>query len=291
MSKHLPLLAILWAYLLAGSLYAVYTPPWQAPDEPAHYNYIRQLADGRFPVMQNQDYDEAYRNAAVSSGFAAQYDITRLSYEDYQPPLYYLLQTPLFWLTGGHLVALRLMAVLLGAITLTLAYNVAQHVFQQRWLALTAVAFIAFLPQHVAIQASLNNDALSELLIAAMLAVLVRYHPHHQRENMHFRLLALLLGLGFLTKVTTYLMAPVIAVPLLWHNWPQVSSTIRKGLQQIALPAALLGSLWWVRNLTVYGWPDFLGIEAHDAAVVGQLLTKDYIAQQGVNNALQAFIY
>ncbi len=291
MSKHLPLLAILWAYLLAGSLYAVYTPPWQAPDEPAHYNYIRQLANGRFPIMQNQDYDEAYRNAAVSSGFAPQYDITRLSYEDYQPPLYYLLQTPLFWLTDGNLVTLRLMAVLMGALTLALAYSVAQHVFQQRWLTLTAVAFIAFLPQHVAIQASLNNDALSELLIAAMLAVLVRYHPHHQRENRLLRLLAVLLGLGFLTKVTTYLMAPVIAVPLLWHYWPQVSIAIRKGLQQVALPAALIGSLWWVRNLAVYGWPDFLGIQAHDAAVVGQLLTRDYIARQGANNALQAFLY
>jgi hypothetical protein len=29
---------IVFIYLVLGTLYAVYTPPWQAPDEPAHYN-------------------------------------------------------------------------------------------------------------------------------------------------------------------------------------------------------------------------------------------------------------
>ncbi|MDI6834774.1 MAG: MarR family winged helix-turn-helix transcriptional regulator, partial [Rhizobiaceae bacterium] len=31
-------------YLALASLYAIRTPAWQAPDEPAHYNYIRQIA-------------------------------------------------------------------------------------------------------------------------------------------------------------------------------------------------------------------------------------------------------
>jgi len=35
---------ILLGYLVAGALYAIYTPPWQAPDEPAHFNYLRQVA-------------------------------------------------------------------------------------------------------------------------------------------------------------------------------------------------------------------------------------------------------
>jgi len=36
-----PLLLILLAYFVAGTLYAVQTPRWQGPDEPAHYNYLR----------------------------------------------------------------------------------------------------------------------------------------------------------------------------------------------------------------------------------------------------------
>ncbi|MCP4427108.1 MAG: hypothetical protein GY803_21690, partial [Chloroflexi bacterium] len=73
MQKHAPFLMILLAYLVIGWLYASLTPDWQAPDEPAHYNYVRQLANGRFPIMAQGDYDEAYKNEVVSSGFAPQY--------------------------------------------------------------------------------------------------------------------------------------------------------------------------------------------------------------------------
>lgn len=288
MRKNLPLIAILLAYILVGNLYAALTPDWQAPDEPAHYNYIRQLANGRFPIMTTQDYDEAYRNEVISSGFAPQYDITTISYQDYQPPLYYLLQTPIFWLSNGNLKAMRLFAVLLGTLTLSCAYLVAQQFFRQRWLSLTAVAFIAFLPQHVAIQASLNNDDLSELLIAAMLVVLLRYKPAAPQATRHLLLLGLLLGLALLTKVTAYLMAPVIGLVLLWHHWPRWPEIIRHELL-VAVPSAVLATLWWGRNLAVYGWPDFLGIEAHDAAVVGQLTTSDYIAQNGLEFVIRAF--
>ncbi len=40
-----------------GALFAVQTPAWQAPDEPAHYNYVRYLAEnGAFPVLHMGDY-------------------------------------------------------------------------------------------------------------------------------------------------------------------------------------------------------------------------------------------
>ncbi len=46
------LLLILLVYFVLASLYAIYTPAWQAPDEPAHYNYVRYLAEnGHFPVL------------------------------------------------------------------------------------------------------------------------------------------------------------------------------------------------------------------------------------------------
>ncbi len=52
--------------------------------------------------------------------------------------------------------------------TLIVAYQVARRLLPA-WQALTAVAFIAFVPQHMAISASVNNDGLSELLIALLL--------------------------------------------------------------------------------------------------------------------------
>ena len=54
------LLAILLVYVFVGTLYAVYTPAWQAPDEPAHFNYIRHLAEQhRFPILKAGDYPSA----------------------------------------------------------------------------------------------------------------------------------------------------------------------------------------------------------------------------------------
>ncbi|MCP4423912.1 MAG: phospholipid carrier-dependent glycosyltransferase, partial [Chloroflexi bacterium] len=189
---------------------------WQAPDEPAHYNYVRQLANGRFPIMAQGDYDEAYKNEVVSSGFAPQYAIDSITYEDWQPPLYYLLQTPVFWLTNGSLLAMRLFSVLLGGGVVALAYALARRMFpdemQPAWG--TAV-FVAFLPQHIAIMASVNNDALAELIIAAILLLLIR----NSQFTIHYSLLGILLGLGFLTKGTVYPLTAVISLTLLWQFW------------------------------------------------------------------------
>src|SRR5690349_7535768 len=85
-------LVILLAYLIIGTLYALQTPRWQVPDEPAHYNYIRQLVTQHaFPVLEPGDYNQAYLSELTSTGFPPEKPIDSLEYEDHQPPLYYLL--------------------------------------------------------------------------------------------------------------------------------------------------------------------------------------------------------
>ena len=288
--KHTPLLLILLIYLLLGALYATLTPAWQAPDEPAHYNYVRQLAAGRLPVMELGDYDEAYKNAAVSSGFAPEYDLSLLTYEDWQPPLYYLLLTPIFWLSGGSLLALRLASLLLGAGVVALAYAVAQRLRpQQRWVAWGTAVFVALVPQHLAILASVSNDALAELLIAGMLLAIVGMADWQLETDKRPALwLGVLLGLGYLTKGTAYAITAVVGVALLlryWGNW--------RGLWRAALwlfvPAFALGALWWGRNLVVYGGLDILGKAAHDAVVVGQPRTAELVAQVGLGETVRLF--
>jgi len=293
---HLPLLLLLLAYCVVGGLYARYTPPWQAPDEPAHYNYVRQLAAGRLPVIEPADYDEAYRAAIVSSGFAAGYSIEPLTYEDWQPPLYYLLQTPVYRLFDGSLLALRLISVAIGAGVVLLAYGVARQVWPGRpWMALTAAVFVAFLPQHVAMLAAVNNDSLAELLIAAILFLLLAARPGREvvneadkGEKRLWPAVGLLLGLGFLTKATVYLMAPVGALSLLLHYRGAWRSLAAAGVRLFG-PALLLGAPWWLRNHFVYGGLDVLGTAAHDAAVSGQLRTGDWLQQMGAVEALRSF--
>ncbi len=294
MLKHAPFAAILLLYLLIATQFAVRTPAWQAPDEPAHYNYVRQLAAGAFPIMEMGDYDEAYKNAAVSSRFDPQYPIFDLEYEDYQPPLYYLLLTPVYRLFNGSLTALRLTSVLLGAATIVLTYLITSRLFSQRWLALTTTAFVALLPQHVAILSSVNNDALAELLVAAMLLLLVGMTDTNQQPNLsvwksrNTRYLSLLLGLAFLTKVTAYLMAGVIGLVLLYQFWGRWRELFQTALR-VFVPALLIGLLWWGRNVIVYPGLDFLGTVRHDSIVVGQPTTAEWIAEYGGTFVVQSF--
>lgn len=295
--QHRAFVPILLAYLSIASLYALLIPEWEAPDEPAHYNYIRQLAEWQMPVMTAADYDQAYQSQVVSNDFDPQYSVTTaFSYEDYQPPLYYMLQTPVYWLSGGSTAAMRLFGVLLGAITLTLTWLIFQQAAHlagwHRSIPVLAAAFFAFLPQHIAMQASINNDSLAELLIAGGLLALI-----HQVQAWPLQVpspqskwwLVALMSMALLTKVTAYMLILVVGVTLLvvfWNDWKRM---IQKGFELFTVPF-LVGCLWWGRNLWVYGWPDFLGIQRHDEVVVGQPKTADWIEQFGLYETGRRFV-
>src|SRR5258706_212735 len=93
---------ILLAYIALGAQYAVRTPAWQIPDEPAHYNYIRAIVEQHaLPVLQAGDYNEAYLDQLKAALFPPDLPVTGIRYESWQPPLYYLLAAPIFAATAG----------------------------------------------------------------------------------------------------------------------------------------------------------------------------------------------
>jgi len=289
---HAALALIITLYFVVGGLFAVRTPAWQAPDEPAHYHYVAQIAgNGCCPVIQDGDWDSAYLESMKAAQFAPE-TLTRIDtvqYEDHQPPLYYLLLAPVYTLTDGNLTALRLASVVMGALIVVATFGVARVMFPDRpQVALGAAGFVAFLPQHVAILASVNNDALGWALAALILWASVTHVKGVRRVRVW--MLGALVGIGLITKATVYLMAGVafLAVALRW--WLDYKPSTRRDWGMLArrltaylVPALTLGALWWVRNITVYGFPDFLGLAAHDAVVVGQLRTETLIADLGVN--------
>ncbi|MCA9986531.1 MAG: DUF2142 domain-containing protein [Anaerolineales bacterium] len=293
--KFIPITLLIIVYFVAAGLYAALTPPWQAPDEPAHYNYIRQLAEGDFPVIEAGDYDQAYQAMAIDARFDG-YDVSEFEYEDWQPPLYYLIQTPFFLLSDGDLLVLRLVSVVMGAGVVLLAYRIARMLLleEQKYLALGIAAFVALVPQHVAVLASVNNDALAELLIAAILYVLVgwlTYVNPRARRAVSSRLwwLGVLLGLGLLTKGTVYLMVPVVAGAMLWLYWGNWSGLGWAAVRTLG-PAFLLGAIWWVRNILVYNGLDPLAMAAHNDVVLGQPRTSEWVATYGFWGVVWRFL-
>ncbi len=256
-------LALLVAvYVALACAYSAITPAGGAdqhnPDENAHLLYVAAVASGHLPVFH-----------------AGQAD-----YEAHQPPLYYILCAPVYqaaadMLGSDSLIspqaqarrvgAGRLVSVLLGALLILVTFLCVRECFPENpWLALGAAAFVALLPMNIAVCASVSNDALSDLLVAAALwrlARLVRRLGQAGAPPAAFVRacvwLGLSLGAGLWAKTSALLVFPVVAFALY--------ALARRGLTppRIAVRAAglslgiglLVGTPWLLRNQVLYGDP------------------------------------
>ncbi|MCP4536015.1 MAG: DUF2142 domain-containing protein [Chloroflexi bacterium] len=278
------LVIIIATYIVIAILYAALTPIWQVPDEPAHYNYIRALAENlTIPIIEPGDYDQSYISQLTTERFPPELTIESVAYEDHQPPLYYVLATPIYWIFDGAVLPLRLLSVLLGAGLLVVAFGTVRTVFPERpELALMAAAFIAFIPQHVAMMSGVENDALGELIAGSTLWALVVYVGGNGKRESPWPI-GLLLAMALLTKATVYFVVGVAALAVI-VRWRQERQTFKWAIGQLAwmfVPTLLLSLPWFIRNGLTYGWMDPLGMAQHNAVVEGQMRTSEYLAFYG----------
>ncbi|MCD6302295.1 MAG: hypothetical protein J7M15_02080 [Anaerolineae bacterium] len=295
------LVALLVLYLILAVQFALGTPLWQVPDEPAHYNYVRHIAKTwSLPELKEGDYSHYYFDTAKRYRFVGM-DMTRFRYESHQPPLYYLLMAPVYAAASklglNPAYAIRVASVLLGLVALLLGYHAVRHVFpDDPRIALGATAFAAVLPMHLTMIAGVNNDVLAELMIAAVALQLVK--PAQPRWTWRrAALIGVTLGLAALTKLQSYVAFGLVAVALAWDHFAN-SETDRRlsigralGLGAIILIIALLVvAPWLLHNARVYGWNDLLALQRHDQVVEGQLTTADFIHSNGVKALLVSLV-
>lgn len=293
---------ILITYLAVGSAFAVYTPPWQAPDEPAHYNYVVYVAEnGRLPELLPGDYPLEYLEALKAARFPADMPVDTVRYEAHQPPLYYVLAAGVYRLAGTLawplLTTLRLFSLMLGGLALLVGYAVLRAILPaRREIALGATALAAFLPMHLATLSAVNNDALVELLIVLVALMVLRpLSPVDRWRIGRACAIGLLLGLAFLTKMQSYPAFALAFGALAWDTWPRTDGTAlpwriaaKRGALMLGI-AALVAMPWLLRNASVYGWSDPLALRRHDMVVTGQLTTAQYLAANGRVALARAF--
>ncbi len=291
---------IIAAYLILATAYAVVTPPWQTPDEPAHYNYIKHIVEtGSLPVLQAGDYQGALLEDLKARKWPPEARVDALRYEGHQPPLFYVLAAPIYALTQprlstrGVVIALRMVSVLLGAGVVWLAYVIARRALPELpGVALAAAGFVAFLPMHLAITASVNNDTLAELILSAILLLSLGRLLGQVRHRQFVIGGAVLVGLALLIKTTIYLPAVVVpAAAELSAWWRRNRFGLGAALQTLAtmyVGALLIAGWWFLRNMDVYGPSDPFGWTRHDTIVFAeQLRTSQYLAQTGVLRGLR----
>ncbi len=196
----------------------------------------------------------------------------------------------MFLLFDGTLLPLRLLSVVLGGLLVLLAHRTAAVTFPGRpVVALGAAAVVAFVPQHLALMAGVNNDSLSELLLAGcLLGAICILRSDRPRWPWLF---GLLLGAAFCTKVQAYVAAPVLVLAILirWRQGNEGPAWLLRWLAGILGLALLIGGVWWARNMAMYGGLDWMGLGRHDVVVTGQPTTAAWIAQHGMAATAQRF--
>jgi len=265
---------ILFLYLALGLWYSVAAPLGEAPDELAHFRYIRYIVDhGRGPRTGEE------REV--------------VGYKGHEPPLYYALcAAATSWVDTSVLPGLkeidpdryprhsipdevlirdavlhtedeafpyegavlawhlaRVLSVLLGAGTVAIVYLVARDVFPlEPGIAVGAAILTAFVPQYVYLSSALNNDNLAVLLSTVALWTIVRIARDGGTAR-QYALLGLLIGLGRLTKFYTVILIPMAVAAIAFASWR--SRSVRKLLigVSILLAVLLLVSAPWLWSI------------------------------------------
>lgn len=310
-SSRFALAIILLLQCAFGVMYAVRTPHWQAPDEPAHYNYVRALVEtGTFPVLQVGDYNQAYLEKIKAAKFPPDLAIDSIRYEAHQPPLYYLVAAPFYWVARAlgldTVLVLRLLNVALALVLSLIAFRIFRHVFPTNpLLPLAGVGILATVPMHIAMSAAINNDTLAEVIVAFVLLLAVLRVKGNMSRTRFFIFGGVAYGAALLTKTTIYSSALLLVVAELGYQHivaarrRQGDARIEGGKARIsAVPSAAktlaplfgvsgaLAILWFARNASVYGMNDLFGWARHDAVVAGQLTTAQYVTENGLRNML-----
>lgn len=259
-------------YGTAALLWFVITPPFEAPDENLHYDFIVFLATTRkLPDA----------NPATRVGWQA--------HEWIQPPLYYALMAPIvafrdpdrdiYRLVPGNanntlhngnatrtftwdgrpsesidtFFYTRLASLLMGGLTVLFIYWAATRVLPCEQAGLAA-AMVALIPQYGYLTAALSNDTLASLVSAAAIGLLLVIWQTPRLSLATAVAIGLLSGAAVITKIHTVFLLPTIALAVLFRargRWMRAATF----LALVAVGAFMSAGWYFIRNAIVFGDP------------------------------------
>ncbi len=270
-----PALLLLLAFL-HGSLYAFFLPPWGLIDEAQHLHYIQYIAEEQaLPVAGNLYLSDEIVDSLFSTRRWQTFHWTPPpapdpqvmgleghSYEAYQPPLFYLVMTPFYWVLPQDILikvyGLRLLVILLSLVTVWALYRTAGLLVPQFphfpfWAGLLLVA----IPERAIATSRINNDVLLEVVAALFFLVLT----HAAIVGLTARrslALGLLLGLAAWVKIS----GGLLGIPLLLLLWQRRRDLHLRRTASWAFVAVPMGGALGLRNLLLYG--DLTGFGVFD---------------------------
>lgn len=245
--------------LCLGTVILIATPPFVPADESAHAGYAMDVADGRFPRVEERVKVELPGQVPTRQWVAQ------------HPPLYYALVGPILdWGddTGHEFAGIRIargFSVALGAVAVVLTAVLTAFFAGRRKTEtmVLAAGLVACLPGFIGTSAAIHNDLLAVVTITvAYVGVVAAVVDRPRRWN----IIAACAG-GGLTMATRVNAVGLLALccgALAFAGWYRTSGATRRrllnGVVLGAAPvvtAAVTSGWWWLRNKRLYG--DYLG--------------------------------
>lgn len=269
------LILIFFIGLLNASLFVLATPPWQAPDEPGHFEYACLLGQLRRPLqghdrslplqqaiiasLDRHDFWSRVREpqpAALPASFAADPFLLRsASQVGDEPPAYYLAPAGICLLPLSLEVQARLMrlwgALLFGLAAAATAWAWSGGPQRRPGCAVTRLhpLLLALLPMPAFIAGSVNNDSLALLSATLVFAAALRL----QRLGWTWQRglgLAALLALALASKKTNAFLLPWLAALTATACWGWLGRRGWSQARRLVVVAALLGAA-----ILLLAWP------------------------------------
>jgi len=266
-----------WACALValanGFAWSLIVPPFEVPDENAHYAYVQQVAErGTLPRLTQREGPlspaeddmlgavlffqivgerpnpapmSALQQRAVETvegGHLSRKGNGNALSATNNPPLYYALEAIPYKLASSgsvldRLAAMRLLSVLLGAVTVLLVFQFLRELLPRYpWSWAAGALVVAFQPLFGFMSGGVNNDNLLYLTATGCLWAMARSFRRGLTPA-NGALIGGFLGAGIVTKLTLLGFVPAVALAVLLM--------LRRGWRS-ERPAALRGAAWAV---------------------------------------------
>jgi 4-amino-4-deoxy-L-arabinose transferase-like glycosyltransferase len=213
-SKNRKMFWLLFLYGVMALAYSYLMPPWEGPDEPAHYGISYNLAIGaEYPTLdvnyeahQPQLY---YRMGAkildrMSTSERAMYRPEAIETNIRHPKAVYQWTNENYRFLLG-LYVLRWLNILFGGVALALNYFAVLRLTRgNEQVALATLAFMALIPQYLHTSSSVANDALGALAGAFAFWLFARYLTGGMRRVEYTLAVFLAFVMPFVTKLTAF---------------------------------------------------------------------------------------
>ena len=244
-------------------LYLQALPLFNWPDEPAHFNYVRSLSEGRgLGVMGPSVWQPGQLERLKRDHFEAVdplgAEIAAIRYESHQPPLYYA-ASALVYASIPRIGAVKLVNLLLSSAVIVLIWAVGRRFFPTNpFITWAAALLVAVLPMRCFMALSIGNAVAAELFFVLFALALAK-------EASPVRV-GLVIGCGLWAHTALLLSLPLYAAWLVLgpkgsrNGNTQTAPPLIRTLAATTMIAVAVWSPWLIHNLSLYGWSDPLAL-------------------------------